>query len=60
MHPYIGQEANAVGIINYLKKEDIVVSNHHSHGHYLARTSDVVGLFAEIMGKQGGLYGGIG
>ena len=35
-HAYIGQEANAVGVISNLKVDDIVVSNHRSHGHYLA------------------------
>ena len=59
-HTYIGQEAIAVSVLNYLKKEDIIVSNHRCHGHYLARTSDVVGLLAEIMGKQGGLCSGRG
>ena len=60
IHTYIGQEANAVGVLNYLRKNDIVVSNHRCHGHYLVRTGDVVGLLAEIMGKQGGLCGGRG
>lgn len=59
-HGYIGQEANAVGIISNLKTEDIIFSNHRCHGHYLARTNDVKGLLAEIMGKSTGTCGGIG
>lgn len=59
-HTYMGQEAIAVGVLNHLKKDDIVVSNHRSHGHYLARTGDIVGLLAEIMGKQGGVCEGRG
>ena len=60
IHTYLGQEAIAVGVLNHLKKNDIVISNHRCHGHYLARTNDVVGLLAEIMGKDGGICGGRG
>jgi TPP-dependent pyruvate/acetoin dehydrogenase alpha subunit len=59
-HGYIGQEANAVGIISNLKPGDTLFSNHRCHGHYLARTLDAKGLLAEIMGKETGLCGGIG
>lgn len=59
-HSYIGQEAIAVGLMNNLNKNDIVISNHRCHGHYLAYHEDVVGLLAEIMGKAGGICGGRG
>jgi TPP-dependent pyruvate/acetoin dehydrogenase alpha subunit len=59
-HTYIGQEAIAVSVINHLLKQDIIVSSHRCHGHYLTRTNDVVGLLAEIMGKEGGICGGRG
>lgn len=59
-HCYIGQEANAVAIINNLKNNDIVVSNHRCHGHYLTLTNDVIGLLAELMGKEDGVCGGRG
>ncbi len=60
-HTYIGQEANAVGVIAHLDRDrDIVVSNHRCHGHYLAFTDDVDGLLREVMGKQGGVCGGKG
>ncbi|RLC82171.1 MAG: thiamine pyrophosphate-dependent dehydrogenase E1 component subunit alpha [Chloroflexi bacterium] len=59
-HTYIGQEANAVAVLNHLQDDDIVVSNHRCHGHYLARTGDVEGLLAELMGKTGGVCGGRG
>ena len=35
-HTYLGQEANAVGILTGINQNDIVVSNHRSHGHFLA------------------------
>lgn len=59
-HTYIGQEGNAVGVFAHLSKDDVVVSNHRSHGHYLARTDDVEGLIAEIMGKATGVCRGVG
>ncbi len=60
-HTYIGQEANAVGVIAQLQHgRDVVFSNHRCHGHYLALTGDVDGLLLEVMGKQGGVCGGKG
>ena len=60
IHSSLGQEAIAVGVLNHLNRNDIVISSHRCHGHYLARTNDVVGLLAEIMGKDGGVCGGRG
>jgi TPP-dependent pyruvate/acetoin dehydrogenase alpha subunit len=60
-HTYIGQEANAVGIIDHLDPErDVVFSNHRCHGHYLAFTDDDFGLLCEVMGKAPGVCGGKG
>jgi TPP-dependent pyruvate/acetoin dehydrogenase alpha subunit len=60
-HTYIGQEANAVGIIDHLEPErDVVFSNHRCHGHYLAFTDDAFGLLCEVMGKAPGVCGGKG
>jgi len=59
-HAYMGQEANAVASLDHLQDDDIVVSNHRCHGHYLVRTGDVEGLLAELMGKTGGVCGGRG
>ena len=59
-HCYIGQEANASAVLNHLRQDDIVVSNHRCHGHYLVRTGDVDGLMAELMGKPSGVSGGLG
>ncbi|MFC1577174.1 thiamine pyrophosphate-dependent dehydrogenase E1 component subunit alpha [Candidatus Omnitrophota bacterium] len=61
IHSCIGQEANAVGVIDALdKSKDIVISNHRGHGHYIALTNDVDGLMAEIMGRETGVVGGRG
>jgi acetoin:2,6-dichlorophenolindophenol oxidoreductase subunit alpha len=60
-HTYIGQEANAVGIIDHLDPAvDVVFSNHRCHGHYLAFTDDAFGLLSEVMGKATGTCGGKG
>jgi TPP-dependent pyruvate/acetoin dehydrogenase alpha subunit len=60
-HTCIGQEACAVGVINAIDKEkDIIFSNHRGHGHYIAYSEDLVGLFGELMGKAVGVCGGIG
>jgi TPP-dependent pyruvate/acetoin dehydrogenase alpha subunit len=59
-HACIGQEADAVAIIEHLGDHDHVFSNHRCHGHFLARTGDALGLLAEIMGKPEGACGGIG
>ncbi|MBF0425877.1 MAG: thiamine pyrophosphate-dependent dehydrogenase E1 component subunit alpha [Magnetococcales bacterium] len=59
-HSCAGQEAAAVGLMAALAPGDLVTGHHRSHGHYLARTDDVTGLLAEIMGRQGGVVGGRG
>jgi TPP-dependent pyruvate/acetoin dehydrogenase alpha subunit len=59
-HTYIGQEANAIGILTEIEDNDIVVSNHRSHGHFLAYGGDMRALFAELMGKPTGVCGGRG
>lgn len=59
-HTYVGQEANAVGVLQNITEDDIVVSNHRSHGHFLAYGGDMHALFAELMGKPTGVCGGRG
>jgi TPP-dependent pyruvate/acetoin dehydrogenase alpha subunit len=59
-HTYLGQEANAVGVISNLEPEDIVVSNHRCHGHFLAYGGDPRALFGELMGRVSGVCGGRG
>jgi TPP-dependent pyruvate/acetoin dehydrogenase alpha subunit len=59
-HTYIGQEANAVGVLDHLHDGDIVFSNHRCHGHFIAYGGDLRALFAELMGKATGVCGGLG
>ncbi|MDY6839359.1 MAG: thiamine pyrophosphate-dependent dehydrogenase E1 component subunit alpha [Thermodesulfobacteriota bacterium] len=53
-----GQEAVAVGMVKALKADDVMVSNHRSHGHLLAKGADPKALMAEIMGKATGVNKG--
>lgn len=59
-HTYLGQEANAVGVLSNRRSDDIVVSNHRCHGHFLAYGGDMHALFAELMGRASGVCGGKG
>jgi acetoin:2,6-dichlorophenolindophenol oxidoreductase subunit alpha len=60
-HTSIGQEANAVGVLNAIDRErDIIWSNHRCHGHFIAYAGEIEGLFAEIMGRVTGVCGGRG
>jgi len=59
-HTYIGQEANAVGVLSHIQEKDVVFSNHRCHGHYLAYGGDMRSLFAELMGRASGVCGGRG
>jgi acetoin:2,6-dichlorophenolindophenol oxidoreductase subunit alpha len=53
-----GQEAVAVGIMKGLAPNDVIISNHRSHGHLLAKGADPKLLMAEIMGKATGVNKG--
>jgi len=53
-----GQEAVAAGIVSALEPADVIISNHRSHGHLLARGADLNSLMAEIMAKATGVNGG--
>jgi len=59
-HTYLGQEANAVGVLANIQPDDVVVSNHRSHGHFLAYGGEMRALFAELMGKSTGVCAGRG
>jgi pyruvate dehydrogenase E1 component alpha subunit len=54
VHFCIGHEAIAVGVCANLKRTDYVLSNHRSHGHYLAKGGDLKAMIAEIYGKVTG------
>ncbi|HEY47127.1 MAG TPA: thiamine pyrophosphate-dependent dehydrogenase E1 component subunit alpha [Anaerolineae bacterium] len=59
-HTYIGQEADAVGVLACRREGDVVVSNHRCHGHFLAYGGSMHALAAELMGRATGVTGGRG
>lgn len=59
-HLYTGQEAIAAGVGYALKREDYVLGNHRSHGHYLAKGGDLKALMAEIYCRVDGCSKGRG
>lgn len=59
-HVSIGQEAVAVGVCDALDPGDYITSTHRGHGHYLARGGPMVGLVAELMGRESGACRGRG
>ena len=50
----VGQEAAAVGVVNALTGDDLILTNHRSAGHLLARGADPGRLLAEVMGRRDG------
>ena len=59
-HLSIGQEAIAVGVSANLSNDDLVLSTHRAHAHYLAKGGDLNSMIAEIYGKITGCSKGMG
>ncbi len=49
-----GQEGVSSGVCAALDRNDVIVSNHRSHGHLLAKGADPKTLMAEIYGRRTG------
>jgi pyruvate dehydrogenase E1 component alpha subunit len=60
IHPYIGQEAVAVGVCAALRPADQITSTHRGHGHVLAKGADPSRMLAELAGRVDGLNRGRG
>jgi len=60
-HTCLGQELCQMSVVRALNgPHDHVLSNHRNHGHFLTYSGAFLGLIAEIMGREGGVCGGIG
>jgi len=55
IHPCIGQEAVATGVCAALRPDDILLSTHRGHGHFLAKGSDPGVVLAEMLGRASGM-----
>jgi len=60
VHPYVGQEAIAVGVCANLTRDDRVTSTHRGHGHCIAKGADVKRMMAELFGRVDGYCKGKG
>jgi len=60
IHPSIGQEACAAGVMVHLSHDDILLSTHRGHGHTLAKGADPLAMMRELLGREGGCCGGKG
>jgi pyruvate dehydrogenase E1 component alpha subunit len=49
-----GQEAVGAGVCAVLSADDVIITNHRSHHHLLARGADPKALMAEIFGRRTG------
>ena len=60
VHPYVGQEAVAVGVCATLTTRDRVTSTHRGHGHCIAKGADIRRMMAELFGRVDGYCKGKG
>jgi TPP-dependent pyruvate/acetoin dehydrogenase alpha subunit len=54
----VGQEASAAGVVSALLPQDLILTNHRSAGHLLARGADPNRVMAEILRKATGYCNG--
>lgn len=60
IHPSIGQEAVAAGVVACLRRDDLLLSTHRGHGHTLAKGAPPGAMMRELLGREGGTCGGKG
>jgi TPP-dependent pyruvate/acetoin dehydrogenase alpha subunit len=60
LHPYIGEEAIAIGACAALERDDYILSTHRGHGHCIAKGADIKYMMAELMGRETGYCKGRG
>jgi TPP-dependent pyruvate/acetoin dehydrogenase alpha subunit len=60
LHPYVGEEAVAVGACAALLPTDRITSTHRGHGHCIAKGADINRMMAELFGRADGYCKGKG
>jgi len=60
VHPYVGEEAVAVGVCSVLTPADRITSTHRGHGHCIAKGADINRMMAELFGRVDGYCKGKG
>jgi pyruvate dehydrogenase E1 component alpha subunit len=56
VHSCIGQEAVSAGVCSALDKNDYVIGNHRSHGHIIAKGTDLKKLVHQIFHDAGSMH----
>src|SRR5215471_72453 len=60
-HTCLGQELCQMSVVRALDDpDDVVLSNHRNHGHFLTYSGAFDALVCEVMGRDAGICGGIG
>ncbi len=59
-HLSVGQECTPGVLSVLLNNDDLAVSTHRAHAHYMGKGGDVVKMLSEIYGKESGCAGGRG
>ncbi len=60
VHTCIGQEVLPSVLSEILTNDPFIISNHRGHGHFVAHTGYIEGLFCEFLGRKGAQSKGIG
>jgi acetoin:2,6-dichlorophenolindophenol oxidoreductase subunit alpha len=60
VHLCSGEEAIATGVCSALEKNDYILGNHRSHGHYLAKGGNLKKMVAEVFCRETGCSRGRG
>jgi pyruvate dehydrogenase E1 component alpha subunit len=60
LHSSIGQEGEIVGACMALREDDMMMGNHRSHGHPIAKGAKLDPLMAELFGRATGICQGKG
>ena len=59
-HLATGQEAIAAGFAAAMRSDDYTFCTYRGHNHVLSRGASMTAMYAELMGRAGGLLGGKG
>ena len=60
VHLSIGQESIPIAVCNNLNRNDLMLSTHRAHYHYLAKGGDLKSMISELYGKETGCNLGLG
>ena len=60
LHLSVGQESSAVGVCAALENDDLVMGNHRSHHHFLAKGGNLEKMIYEVYGDSRGCCKGFG